>query len=91
MLKVAHDDYYDDPLETLFKEVAIFALGITLIVSGLIGAFIAYDNSQGDILRVVAGHGGGSIVGIVAWYLFGRTLVERLLNSWYLLQSEEEK
>ena len=53
---------------------------ITLLLAGLIGAFIVGVTSAGGALRVIAGYGAGTIVRIAVWRVIRDTLESLLEN-----------
>ncbi len=82
MLKMTHDgmthgeSYYDSQL----TQIETSTLVITLMLAGLIGAFIVGVTSAGDALRVIAGYGAGTVVGIAVWRVIRDTLESLLEN-----------
>lgn len=88
-LTVPDDIYIDDPLREKWGKLSRMCSGITLLIAGLIGAFIAGSTGGVGALEVFAGYGAGTIVGSIGWFLFGNTLVYQLLNAWYMHKLEE--
>ncbi len=80
-LTVPDSEFVDDFAHAQWAQLSRMCSGITLLVAGLIGAYLSGTNVAADSLDVIAGYGAGSIVGSIGWYFSGSTLVYQLLHT----------